>query len=220
MLEIYQRYNYTGDRDIANGGIFFDLSTFNDGYVDAVRVENCGDYEGDLYGVVRIEHISINGTTDRARIKTAMRGAMGWESFRRLKGKYCRQLAICEALLCYGYYDDDSWDNYRSGTIEYILTSSDIPDNLPLDVACSQIDPDDTLEYIERTHINMVYLNPLYIDFIDRFNKFIPTNLGDKFDTLYEWLLTYSPVAQSLWGAEAIDEAMHATGLAGLWKNF
>lgn len=45
--ELIVRYwHYTGDKDLREGGTFYALDTFKDGYCDAVRITHCSDAGG------------------------------------------------------------------------------------------------------------------------------------------------------------------------------
>lgn len=68
---------YSGDVNIEYGGTFFNLSTFNNGYVDAVRVTDLDSATG-FDGAIMVENLSINGTLDKQRIANAVR-SMGWD---------------------------------------------------------------------------------------------------------------------------------------------
>jgi hypothetical protein len=104
-------FEYNGDVSLEYGGAFIDLSTFTDGYCSAVRVTDLDSGCG-FTGAVMVEHLVINGTMDRKRIKDALKCVGGMPAGLDVQG---RRHAIADALMSYGYTDpDDCWDGYRT----------------------------------------------------------------------------------------------------------
>lgn len=106
------KWEYIGDVNLEYGGVFFDISNWQHGYVSAVRVTDldsaCGQRNCYL-----IEHIVV--LVDKKRIAQAL-PCVGLTpaDLIKLKGHVAKKLTIADACLSYGYHDpDDSWDNYR-----------------------------------------------------------------------------------------------------------
>ncbi len=100
----FGRYVYSGDVNVEHGGVWIDLSTWSDGYVDAVRVSDIDGGCG-FTGAVLIEHITINGTDDPKRLREALHSC-GYDGY--LQGCHNKTIArhmLAEALMQYGYYD-------------------------------------------------------------------------------------------------------------------
>ena len=112
-----ENWEYIGDIDIECGGTYFNMSTFNDGYVDALRITNLGSAIG-FNGAIMIEKIVVNGTTDKERIKQAIDD--GYPDDHKIT-----DLDIVFDLMQYGHYDM-GWDCY-SEDIETIQTEKDNP---------------------------------------------------------------------------------------------
>jgi uncharacterized protein (TIGR02996 family) len=105
-----ERWTYSGDVNLEEGGVFFDLSTFKDGYVDAVRVEPV-EIRG-LSGAFWISRVVVNGTDDPERIAHAIRHC-GHEEF-EMCGEEYRQGCIVDALLSYGDYEVDNTESVQT----------------------------------------------------------------------------------------------------------
>jgi len=116
---------YSGDGNLEYGGLFVDLSTFDEGYCNAVRVTDLNSACG-FRGAVLIEHVVIHGTKDAQRIRQALR-CCGMSRFRGMSKEAMRH-AIADALCSYGYCDpDDSWDNYASYHSEVVQMEANGP---------------------------------------------------------------------------------------------
>lgn len=125
--EMETRWHFTGDVNLEYGGSFIDLSTWRDGYCSAVRVTDLDSACG-FTGACLIEHAVINGVTDTARVRQAMRYAGLENGFCRGMSKLAIRHAIAEALMSYGYADpDDGWDGYQSGNSETVQTEANGP---------------------------------------------------------------------------------------------
>ena len=99
------KWIYSGDGNLEYGGVFIDLSTWDDGYCYAVRVT---DLDGGIgfRGASIIEHVTVLGMHDRERVRSALNCA----GLRFRRGENTKQqvrFAIVEALLSYGFYDVD-----------------------------------------------------------------------------------------------------------------
>jgi hypothetical protein len=66
------KWHFSGDVNLEYGGTFIDLSTFMDGYCSAVKLTDLDSACG-FTGAVMVEHVVINGTTDRERVRAALR---------------------------------------------------------------------------------------------------------------------------------------------------
>jgi hypothetical protein len=120
-------WHFCGDVNLEYGGTFIDLSTFTDGYCSAVRVTDLDSGCG-FTGAVLIEHVVINGTTDRERVRAALR-CCGF-NFREWSDRTREQVrwAIADALCSYGCTDPDgAWDGYRGGASEVVQLEPDGP---------------------------------------------------------------------------------------------
>lgn len=111
-------FEYSGDVTLEHGGAFFDLSTWDDGYVTAVRVTDLDSGCG-FRGACLIEHVVINGTDRPDRIRRALEscyggagslGARNWRrTGRRETVKANLRHAIADALMSYGFTDPDDY---------------------------------------------------------------------------------------------------------------
>lgn len=150
------KWEYMGDVNLEYGGSFIDLSTWDDGYCSAVRVTDLDSGCG-FTGAVLIEHVVINGTTDKERIRQAMHGSdyhhrpptVSPEDHK----KNVRHM-IAEALLSYGHYDmDDSWDSYRSHHTEVLQLEQDGPMEFDGWKADKRLHNTDLRDYVESVHL-------------------------------------------------------------------
>lgn len=124
-------YEYCGDVNLEHGGAYIDLSTWDDGYCSAVRVTDLDSACG-FTGAVLIEHVVINGTTDSASIRQALRSCgYDWSNWHRVPAaerKRNLRHALADALMSYGFTDpDDSWDGYQSHHTEVVQLETDGP---------------------------------------------------------------------------------------------
>lgn len=152
MNETKDRWSYNGDGNLKYGGTFIDLSSFMDGYCNAVRVTDLDSACG-FRGAVLIEHVVINGTTDKERIKKAL-----WScgpSF--ADGNWTREdvrHAIADALCSYGHCDpDDFWDNLRSHHTEVVQCEPDGPMMFDGWKADKRITNTTLEEYVRSVHL-------------------------------------------------------------------
>lgn len=146
-----EKWEYVGDVNPAYGGIWIDLSTWNDGYCSAVRVcdldSGCG-----FRGAVMVEHIVINGTDNPKRLRDAIRFA-GVSHLRGCKKDGIR-LFLAESLASYGHYDpDDSWDNYCSFHTEILQLEPDGPMKFDGWKADKRLRDADIKAYVESVHL-------------------------------------------------------------------
>lgn len=153
-------WHYCGDVSLKYGGAYIDLSTWNDGYCDAVRVTDLDSACG-FTGAVLIEHMVINGTNNAERIRVALKcvgglSARNWHATGRKETiKASLRHAIADALLCYGYADpDDSWDNYCSSYSEIIQLENDGPMVFDGWKADKRLRDADLEAYLESVHLD------------------------------------------------------------------
>lgn len=153
-----EKWHYNGDVNLEYGGLFIDLSTWNDGYCSAVRVT---DLDGDcgFTGACMIEHVVIFGTDDAERINKAI-GSFGMdigEFAKRIepaKRKECLRHFIADALCSYGFVDpDDSWDNYQSYHTEIVQMESDGPMKFDGWKADKRLHNTTIDEYVQSQHL-------------------------------------------------------------------
>jgi hypothetical protein len=117
------RWVYNGDVNLEHGGVFMDLSTWEWGYVDAIRVEDLGSACG-FTGACLIERCVIHRLDDARDMRKAL-GSCGWfpRTCRRHPGQTPEQVkatarrVIAEAMLQYGFADCE--------TIEVVQLESD-----------------------------------------------------------------------------------------------
>ena len=143
------------------GGAFIDLSTWDDGYCSAVRVTDLDSGCG-FTGAVMIEHIVINGTDDKERIRHAMHSC-GYgsdynhrpDSVSPEEHKLNVRHAIADALMSYGYFDpDDSWDGYQSHHTEILQLEEDGPMKFDGWRADKRLHGTTLEEYVQSVHLN------------------------------------------------------------------
>lgn len=127
-----RHWHYVGDVSIEHGGMFYDVGTYEQGYVDAVRVQPCADAGGpdnmfwiETLTVVihnKIEHVfagvgdtlaerqahaTLHDLPSTARIEHAL-VTCGWDTQLAEWDKLTlnqRMHAVVEASVSYGYYD-------------------------------------------------------------------------------------------------------------------
>ena len=144
-------WEYSGDVNLKHGGLFYDLSTFQDGYCSAVRVTDLDSGCG-FDGAVMVEHIVVCGTKEKDRIAKALECYGIYLS--EIPTKHGKQSAIVEALVSYGHYDpDDSWDNYQSHHIEILQLDSDGPMKFDGWKADKRLHNTNLEEYIRSVHL-------------------------------------------------------------------
>lgn len=154
------RWEYTGDVNLEHGGVFIDMSTWDDGYCSAVRVTDLDSGCG-FTGAILIEHVVINGTDDPERIRKALE-CVGGSPFRGRRSRVVPaeeinqtiRLAIAEALLIYGYYEpDDAWYNYQSHHSETVQLEHDGPMLYDGWKADKRLRGGDLQGYVEAVHL-------------------------------------------------------------------
>lgn len=159
-LTTTDRWVYSGDCSLEHSGAYIDLSTWNDGYCEAVRItaldSGCG-----FTGACMIEHIVINGTTDSKRIREALKcvgydgEARNWHAIgeRNNIKKNLRHL-IADAIMRYGFTDpDDSWDRYSSHHTETIQMEANGPMKFDGWKADKRLRGTDLKSYVESQHL-------------------------------------------------------------------
>lgn len=106
---------YTGDVNIEHGGIFYNLDNFRtNGYADAVRVAPGSD-AGLADNEFWIEHITVNIPRDESIFKSAL-DCCGYtleDLGPKNRAQYWHMLF--DALIAYGYYDQDASYSLRIG---------------------------------------------------------------------------------------------------------
>ncbi len=153
------RWVFNGDVNLEYGGSFIDLSTWDDGYCDAVRITDLDSACG-FTGAVLINHIVINGTTDAARIRTALHSCGGCADRQRPEGftpaeyKQTLRHEIADALMSYGFTDpNDGWDGYRSHHTEVIQCENDGPMTFDGWKADKRLRGNDLAGYVAAVHL-------------------------------------------------------------------
>lgn len=102
------KLEYIGDVNIEYGGTWYDMSTFNRGYVDAVRVTDLDSATG-FDGAIMVEDVTVSGTLDKKRVKEALATcgmdvhSDAWHKM-STEGK---RVMIADSLLWYGYCDTE-----------------------------------------------------------------------------------------------------------------
>lgn len=153
-MTIHDKWHFCGDVNLEYGGTFIDLSTFMDGYCTAVRVTDLDGGCG-FKGAVMVEHVVINGTTDKGRVKAALRSCgtsfPDWSNRTKEGVRHC----IADALLSYGFTDpDDAWDNYQSHHTEILQLESDGPMRFDGWKADKRLHGTSLEEYIKAVHLD------------------------------------------------------------------
>lgn len=150
------RWHFSGDVNLEYGGAFIDLSTWDDGYCDAVRITDLDSGCG-FTGAVLIEHVVILGVRERNRITEALKGC-GYELTRGNQSpadfKQSLRHMIAEALMSYGFTDpDDCWDGYRSHHTEVVQMEADGPMIFDGWKADKRLRGDDLEGYVKAVHL-------------------------------------------------------------------
>lgn len=116
---------YVGDINVEYGGAWFDMSGFDDGYVECVRVTDLDSAIG-FNGAVEVDHVVV--LLDKKYWASALRCCGLTVSDLLSMDSDSRKCALCECLLSYGRYDpDDAWDGYDSGPNETLQTQAGGP---------------------------------------------------------------------------------------------
>lgn len=124
-----KKLTYFGDGNIAYGGYFVNLDTWDDGFADVVRVTDMDGAAG-VKDVLLIEHLVIyTGSLEDKRDKTlrlAISGTgLGYNDVMDMP-ELQKKHHIVDALLTYGAYDlDDAWLNYQQSSSEYVYYGKD-----------------------------------------------------------------------------------------------
>lgn len=149
------RWVYQGDVSLEYGGTFIDLSTFADGYCDAVVVTDIDSGCG-FRGASMIEHVVICGTDDSKRIREAI-DSCGWidddnEQFRQL-------LAFLGAIEEAGRGDSGPSQMFKDWLQEGDRTSLL---HMVAEALCSygHRDPDDAWNNYRSSHTEVVQTDP------------------------------------------------------------
>ena len=143
-------YLYQGDRNLEYGGSFIDISTFPNGYCTAVRVTDLDSGCG-FRGAIMIEHVVINGTTDRQRVRQAIASCGG---LARFPNRECVRHWVADCLLNYGFFDpDNSWDGYQSFHTEILQLEPDGPMTFDGWRADKRLHNTDLRDYVESVHL-------------------------------------------------------------------
>ena len=135
---------YSGDVNCERGGAWFDLSNWKCGYVSAVRVTDLDGAVG-FTGAVLIEHVVINGVTDAARIRNALRSC-GCSA--RGMTKEQTRLMIADALASYGHTDPDGCED------ETVQTDPSAPMSFDGWRATKRLHNTTVRDYVESVHLS------------------------------------------------------------------
>ena len=120
-----KEYTYAGDGDLAAGGIFIDLSTYTDGYCDAVKVTDLDSGCGFTGGIL-IEHLVIITDNKDQTLKALGCCDQTPKDIMQISGYKNKRMAITECLANYGYYDNnDAWNGYATPSTEILQGNSD-----------------------------------------------------------------------------------------------
>ena len=105
-----QRFFYSGDRSIENGGFFYSLANWHYDYADAVRVTPCSDAGGPT-NQFWVETLTANIPDGNDLQRTL--DCIGMDE---LPKGAARRHAIIDALIAYGTYDITSSEVVQIGT--------------------------------------------------------------------------------------------------------
>lgn len=108
------KWHYSGEVSLENGGYFYDKSNIQYGYVDVVRVQPCSD-AGGPDNEWWVEQLTVNlPETDKA-LGIILR-VCGW-TVDEVSGKTKpeREAMVIDACIAYGAYDIDRSAVYRIG---------------------------------------------------------------------------------------------------------
>lgn len=119
-----RRWFYSGDISIEHGGVFYNLGPFEDGYVDAVRLQPCSD-AGGPDNVFWIEHLTVIihdgwkhafwGPGDTAAARRAHRALHDMPDAERTES----------ALTCCGWDDQIAeWDKLTLAQRKHVITDA------------------------------------------------------------------------------------------------
>ncbi len=134
-------YQYSGDVNIEYGGTFFDLSDWEHGYVNAVRVTDLDSGCG-FDGAVLIEKLTVIIDNEEQNKKALE--CCGFDA-----GDVGR-LQLAEAVMQYGYYDPAN--EYYEPANEVIQTQQDGPMSFDGWKATKRVLTENLLGYIKNTY--------------------------------------------------------------------
>jgi hypothetical protein len=103
-------YTYTGDVDLKYGGAWFNLATFEEGYVYAIRVTDLDSAIGyaDAFMIESITIVLDHAATDIAVCGLSIEGDMLNNNGQLMPlSDPVAHLLIAEAVMAYGRYDTD-----------------------------------------------------------------------------------------------------------------
>lgn len=101
MTKTQTRWHYYGDQDIAYGGLYYSLATFEWGYADAVRVTPCSN-EGGPTDMFRIDFLSISFHPTEIRADVLAEYGLSAAAFAALTPAARRHAAVqCHAAVAY-----------------------------------------------------------------------------------------------------------------------
>lgn len=100
-----KRWFYSGDMSIRHGGMFYNLSNWQDGYVDAVRVTPCSD-AGGPDNLFWVEGLTVNLRNDPKELRDIL-NTCGYDMDDMPKGAARKHLLV-EAHVAHGTYDQTS----------------------------------------------------------------------------------------------------------------
>lgn len=104
-------YTYTGDIDLKYGGTWFNLATFEDGYVYAIRVTDLDSAIGyaDAFLIEELTLVLDHAATDIAVCGLSIEGDMLNNNGQLMPlSDPIARLLIAEGVMAYGRYDTDS----------------------------------------------------------------------------------------------------------------
>jgi len=142
------KWQYMGSVDVQHGGAYFAMETYDDGYVDCVRITDLDSACG-FDGAVMVEHVIVL-VGDAEQTKQAMRCCGLSEDELSQYDKESRRMAIVNALLYYGYYDPN---NGRGHNSEIIQTEDDGPIEFDSWKAEKRVSSDDLEGYVKAKHL-------------------------------------------------------------------
>jgi hypothetical protein len=140
------QYQYNGDVNIENGGTFFDLSDWEHGYVNAVRVTDLDSGCG-FDGAVLIEKITI--LIDDEKTNRSACECCGW-ALDELPITDIGKVQLAEAVMSYGRFDPAN--EYYEPQNEVIQTQEDGPMSFDGWKATKRVLSENLLGYIKSEY--------------------------------------------------------------------
>lgn len=122
METLETKWHYVGDINIEYGGTYFDLSEWENGYVDALRVTDLDSGCG-FEGAVLIEKIVILVDNDKANQQACE--CCGWIKTDIDTSTENGKLQLADAVMSYGRFDPAN--EYYEPQNEVVQTQSDGP---------------------------------------------------------------------------------------------